>query len=68
MNSSIKSGDWILLKFSELFHKKHIQAEQMAQGFIVLVALVEDPGSTSSIHMVLATISNSSSKRSHVLF
>lgn len=61
MNSSVK-WDWIFLKFSELFFKKQIQAEQMARWFMALVALVEDPGSTSTIHMVLATISNPCSK------
>lgn len=58
MNGSVK-WDWIFLKFSELFFKKQLQAAQMAWWF---VALVEGPGSTSSIHMVLATISNPRSK------
>lgn len=57
MTSSVK-WDWIFLKFSELFFKKQIQAARMARGFTALVAPVEDPGSTSSIHMVLAAISN----------
>jgi hypothetical protein len=60
--------DWILLKFSELFLRKQIQVEQMAWWFIVLIALVEDPGSTSSTHMALTIISNSSSKESDALF
>lgn len=61
MNSSVK-WDWIL------FLKKQAQAGQVARWLIALVALVGDPGSTSSIHTRLTTISNSSTKGSDALF